>query len=143
VSGSLQTEFARQLTETIRRYRGDRNRHKYLALALKISTSLFGAVATVMLGWQHPESPDTMKNAALVLTSAVTLFAAYDAFFEPRKLWVRETVVLNSLKDVQRKWELAVAGGQSVDAQVPGFSIEVDKILTTSLTEWAADKKKS
>ena len=143
MSGSPQTEFARQLAETIRRYGGDRNRHKYVALALKISTSLFGAVATVLLGWQHPASPDFMKNAALILTAAVTLFAAYDAFFEPRKLWVRETVVLNSLRDLQRRWELAVAGGQSVDGQVPGFSLEVDKILTSSLTEWAADKKKN
>lgn len=137
----LQVEFAHQLEATIERYGGDRKRHKYTALALKISTALFGAISTVLLGWQHPESPDALKNAALILTSLVTLFATYDAFFEPRKLWVRETVAVNSLRDLQLRWQLAVAAGQGAANPVPVFSDEFQIILTKSLNEWAADKK--
>lgn len=71
------------------------------------------------------------------------LFATYDAFFEPRKLWVRETVVLNSLRDLQRHWEIAAAGGQIGADKVTTYSDDFHKILTASLTDWVNDKQKT
>jgi hypothetical protein len=123
-----QSVFVRHLNDTIDRFRFQRARHKYTALFLKISTAALGAGATILLGWQDPSDPATLKNVALVLTSLVTLFATYDAFFEPRKLWVRETVVLNSLRDLQRHWEIAAAGGQIGADKVTTYSDDFHKI---------------
>ena len=134
--------FGRHLHTAIGDFEKDRDRHKRRALALKLSTSALGAAATILLGWQNPGGlANTFKNAALILTSLVTLFAAYDAFFEPRKLWVRETFVLNSLRDLRRQWEIAVATGHAGPEQVVAFSDAFHAILTKSLNEWITGKQ--
>jgi hypothetical protein len=139
-----QAVFVRHLDEAIVRYESDRVRHKKLALWLKVSTSALGAGATVLLGWQDPGVLATsLKNGALVLTSLVTLFAAYDAFFDPRKLWVRETFVFNSLRDLKRNWEIAYATGQTGPDSVMDYSDRFHKILTQSLNEWVTSKQSS
>lgn len=137
-----QEVFTRQLNDVIDKYGADRRRHKLIALILKVSTSALGAVATILLGWQNPgDAADAMKNGALVLTSLVTLFAAYDAFFEPRKLWVRETSALNSMKDLRRRWEIAVATGQGGADGVKEYSDAFQAILARSLKEWVDGKQ--
>lgn len=139
---SQQAVFTTQLNEAIAKYKSDRDRHKQTALALKVTISGMGALATIFLGWQNPgDWADALKNGALVLTSLVTLFAAYDAFFEPRKLWVRETLALNSMRDLQRRWQLAVAAGQAGSEGVTLHSEEFQKILSHSLKEWVDGKQ--
>jgi hypothetical protein len=141
-SGDPQSVFLGHLDDTIERYGRDRNRHKRRALVLKMSTSALGAGATVLLGWQDPGSyAVVLKNAALVLTSLVTLFAAYDAFFEPRKLWVRETYIFNSLRDLKREWEVDAAAGHGDPAKAAEYSKRFHDILAESLKEWMDGKK--
>lgn len=136
--------FEEQLEKATHQYLDDRERHKRRAVRLKMSTSALGAGATVLLGWQHPGMFEaTMKNGALVLTSLVTVFASYDAFFEPRKLWVRETFVLNSLRDLQREWDIAKATGKTDPASVTVYSAKFKDILHESLTEWVEGKNKT
>ncbi len=45
--------FTRHVDEAITQFRSDRDRHKRLALPLKVSTSALGAGATILLGWQN------------------------------------------------------------------------------------------
>ena len=82
-----------------------------------------------------------LKNGALIATTLVTLFAAYDAFFEPRKLWVRETLVLNSLRDLKRKWEIATASGEPDTQTVAAYSDRFHDVLTKSLNDWVDGKQ--
>ena len=56
-----------------------------------------------------PSLATLFKNMALVANALITLFAAYEAFFEPKRLWVRETAVLNALQDVRRDLEIELA----------------------------------
>jgi hypothetical protein len=133
--------FAGQLVGLIERYAKDRRRHKRVALALRIAIATSGAAATVLLGWQSPPSEVWFKNIALLFTSAVTLVGAYDAFFEPRKLWVRDTVVLNSLRDLQRRWEIESVTGAMATARVKEYSQTLEEILGKSLNEWVDSKK--
>jgi hypothetical protein len=130
--------FDDQLNTLTAQYDRDRSRHKRRALALKISTSALGAGSTVLLGWQNPGSyAVAMKNGALVFSALITLLAAYDAFFEPRKLWVRETFVLNSLKDLKREWDIATALRPTAVAEdVTTYSGRFNGILSKSLDEW-------
>jgi len=52
----------------------------------------------VLLGWQGAAFPEVMKNFVLVLNAAITVVAAYEIFYEPRKLWVRETEVFSKFE---------------------------------------------
>lgn len=133
--------FAAHLASTIGRFSDDRARHKRTALSLKMSTSGLGALATVFLGWHASPYADLLKDGALVLTASITLLAAYDAFFEPRKLWVRDTMVLNSLMDLQREWELRAAGAPLPPEAVMTFSTRFHDILKKSLKEWTDAKQ--
>ena len=134
--------FDEQLKKTICQFQDDSSRHKSKALRLKLSTTALSAAATVLLGWQGASEGLAMalKNVALLLTASITVLAAYDAFFEPRRLWVRERVVLNSARDLQRDWEIAkVASAPGVD--VGSYGRRLTRILEDSLKDWAAAKK--
>jgi len=136
------TVFTEQLQGTLKAFSRDRNRHKYLALLLRISTVALSAGATVLLGWQGPGAQaELLKNIALILTAAITLLTAYDSFFEPRKLWTRDTVVVNSLKDLERDWQLRTAKHEPALAEVLEFSGRFHEILKKSLAAWAKGKK--
>jgi hypothetical protein len=130
--------FDDQLETITAQFNRDRGRHKRRALVLKMSTSALGAGSTILLGWQNPGGyAGALKNGALVLSALITLLAAYDAFFEPRRLWVRETFVLNSLKDLKREWDLGMATKPTATAEdVTTYSNKFNGILTESLEEW-------
>jgi len=127
-----------QLKAVTEKYDSDRSRHKRLALWLKMSTSALGALSTVLLGWQNAGVYTVaLKNLALMSSALITVVAAYDAFFDPRKLWVRETFVLNSLKDLKREWDLATAMRPTATAEdVTTYSNRFNGILAKSLEEW-------
>jgi hypothetical protein len=130
-----------QLKDTIARFSDDRVRHKRVALYVKLSTSGLSAVAMVLLGWTNPPSPEWFKNLALVLNASITLLSAYDAFFEPRKLWARETGVHNKLKDLEREVELKQAANQLSPDQVMKYGKDLNDVLNGSLEGWLKDKK--
>jgi hypothetical protein len=133
--------FTKHFEDTIVRFEKDRHRHKRSALWLKMSATALGATATVLLGWDSPgEFAPLLKNAALMVTALITVVAAYDAFFEPRKLWVRETFVLNSLRDLMREFEIRKAVRDLAPDELALFSDRFHEILRKSLTEWTQDK---
>jgi hypothetical protein len=133
--------FTDHFTHTIAKFESDRHRHKTLALGLKMAASALGALATVLLGWEAPgDFAPLLKNLALIMTALITVVAAYDAFFEPRKLWVRETFVLNSLRDLNREFEIKKAINDLAPDELAGFSERFHEILRKSLGEWVQDK---
>lgn len=133
--------FARQLGETVANFKKDRDRHKYGALWLKMATSILGAVATVLLGWNSSETlAPHLRNAALASSALITVVAAYDAFFEPRKLWVRETFILNSLRDLVREYEIRTAVSELAPEEVENYSERFHLILNAGLNDWVKDK---
>ncbi|HJX82934.1 MAG TPA: DUF4231 domain-containing protein, partial [Candidatus Angelobacter sp.] len=118
MSTKEQQQYLEQQIEQLRkRFKRDSNRHKRLALILKaLTVSLAGAV-TVLLGWKvHAgATPQFVGNIALALGASITLVSAYEAFFDPRVLWVRETVVVARLTDLQRDLSYATKGAKDDD----------------------------
>ncbi len=95
----LQTDLDKLVT----RYSGEAGRHKKTALTLKITSVIFAALITVLLGLNlSTELMGTLRNVALVLGAVIAVLSAYEAFFDPRALWIRETVAFARLKDLQR-----------------------------------------
>jgi len=131
----------KELDQLISRYKDDRERHKKTALRMKMSTAVLAATATVLLGWQNPASQEWFKNGALALNAVITMFAAYEVFKEPRKLWVRETEVFSKLKDIQRdlKYDLCRDPNLS-DDKLSAYKQQIKEALEGSLDKWVKDK---
>jgi hypothetical protein len=133
----LQNEVDQQVAS----FGGDAGRHKATALRLKIMSVILAALITVLLGLKlsNPDLKDVFSNVALVLGALITISSAYEAFFDPRTLWVRETVTSVRLKDLQRDLRFWTAGTDpnAIDAgTVDHFKSRLDGILRESLKNW-------
>lgn len=130
-----------EIKNLIDHYKTDRQRHKRLALALKaMSVSLAGTI-TVLLGLKVSSGAASVlfSNIALVLGALITVVGAYEAFFDPRVLWVRETVVFARLTDLERDMDFAVNGssdGELDSTALECFKVRLDSILKESLNSW-------
>jgi hypothetical protein len=133
--------LADDIEKLVNRYGRDSNRYKKTALILRVTSVFLAGTITVLLGLklQSAELKDLFSNVALVLGSVITVLAAYEAFFDPRSLWVRETVTFARLKDLQRDVRFWTAGVQpdAVDAEIlEMFKRRLDRVLDDSLKYW-------
>lgn len=125
----------------LKRYQADRNRHKHTALWVKIAVAILASTATVLLGWTYAPLEDVFKNIALALNALITIVTAYEAFFEPRKLWVKETEVFSKLKDLERDLLFELEGNANVPANaLEAYKNRITEILKESLSGWTKDK---
>ena len=134
--------LATQLKKLKDSFYSDRQRHKRTALWIKLSTAILAAIAMVLLGWQDLSASKLPQNIALVLNAAISVLAAYEVFFEPRKLWVRETLVLSTLKDISRDLDYELAAPSVIsDEKTDELKNRIDSALKQSLDEWLKDKR--
>lgn len=123
------------------RYQNDSRAYKRQAFRLRIVSVFLAAIVTVLLGLKLKDEALTaaFSNGALVLSAAITVLSAYEAFFDPRALWVRETVTFARLKDLQRDLRFWAAG-QDPDAMDPAaverFKVRLDLVLEDTLKYW-------
>jgi hypothetical protein len=132
----LFTELERQE----KRFAHRRRRDKRKAFALQMSTVLFSACITVLLGLETgPRAEPIFKNIALVLGALVTVLAAMEAFFNHRGLWIGRTVTVRRLEELRRQLEYRLAGltrGQLDPKMVDGFLVRLEEILAEDQSRW-------
>src|SRR5688572_25098428 len=129
------------LDKLVTRYARESVRHKKTALTLKVTSVFFAALITIFLGLksQYTALTTELSNAALVLGAVITVLSAYEAFFDPRALWIRETVTFARLKDIQRDLRFWASGVEpdAVDAPMLDlFKSRLDHVLDDSLKYW-------
>lgn len=128
------------LDKLVSRYSGEAKRYKKTALMLKITSVVFAALITVLLGLSVEQVlKDTLRNISLALGAVITVLSAYEAFFDPRALWIRETVTFARLKDLQRdlRFWSSDLDNESMDSHmVDMFKQRLDRILNDSLKYW-------
>ena len=129
----------------VSRYQNDSRNYKKQAFRLKIVSVFLAAIVTVLLGLKLNDDAlaAAFSNGALVLSAAITVLSAYEAFFDPRALWVRETVTFARLKDLQRDLRFWAAGldPDAVDAaEVERFKLRLDSVLEDTLKYWVKIK---
>ncbi|MEO6330724.1 MAG: SLATT domain-containing protein [Ginsengibacter sp.] len=142
-----------EIQKLVTRYKAESGRYKKIAFRLKIVSVLLAALITIFLGLkiQRPYLATILSDASLVLGASITVLSAYEAFFDPRALWVRETVTFARLKDLQRDicfWE---AGQDPQDINIDElnrFKSRLDQILEDTIKYWmkirgAADLERS
>lgn len=123
----------------VKRYGYDAVRHKRTALSLKIVSVCIAAAITILLGLKlkNPALMEDLANAALVLGAIITVLSAYEAFFDPKALWIRETVTFARLKDLQRDVRFWARGLDAIDeTRLEEFKKRLDRVLDDSLKYW-------
>lgn len=133
--------LSEELNLLVSRYARECVRHKNKALALKIASVLLATSITILLGLKFPDTQlrAELSDIALVLGGLITVLSAYEAFFDPRSLWVRETVTFARLKDLQRDLRFWAAGLEDEEAdpkELERYKRRLDRILEESLRYW-------
>lgn len=136
-----QTCLKNAIDTVLKGFSEDQKRHKWRAVILKGITVSMAGLITVLLGWKVTSEavPPILANVALVLGALITVVSAYEAFFDPRSLWIRETIVVSRLRDLQREFAYAAAGaaGAQLDtATLDLFKAKLDAIMDKSLQIW-------
>ena len=136
-------KFEEHLTELTQAFATECHKNKKFALSLKISSVAFSAVVTVCLGLNLASAAQTtLKNVALGLSAIITVVGAYEAFFDPRAIWIRETIVYTKLRNLKREYEFWAAGcdGDTLEPaeaeKLDRFKDQLDQILIESLKNW-------
>jgi hypothetical protein len=99
-----------------------------------------GFLATVLLGLDlanAPIAPQLVKNAALVFTSFATAVTAFEAYFNPRDLWVRYTLTSGRLKGLLARLEYRRCRGDLVPEETDRIFEEMQEILAETNADWA------
>jgi len=135
------TWLQKEVDTLVSRYQREAAIYKQQAFRLRIISVFLAAIITVLLGLklQNVELANGFSNVALVLSAAITVLSAYEAFFDPRSLWVRETVTFARLKDLQRDLRFWTSGldPESINSEaLDMFKNRLDSILDDTLKYW-------
>jgi hypothetical protein len=130
-----------EIGSLVARYRNESARYKKHAIVLKIISVFLAALITVLLGLKLRSTGwvEVLSNVALFLGATITVLSAYEAFFDPRALWVRETITFVRLKDLQRDLQYWEAGQdpEKINAkELASFKSRLDSILEDTLKHW-------
>jgi hypothetical protein len=133
--------FSKELEKQVDRYRNESSHYKTVAFRLKIVSVFLAAIITVLLGLKIGDSAmiGIFSNVALILGASITVLSAYEAFFDPRALWVRETVTFARLKDLQRDmdfWKSGLEPDEIKMEELNRFKKRLDLILEDTLSYW-------
>ena len=130
----------KELNDRIKNFRWKRTDDKKKAFALKIFAVMFAGAITVLLGLRvAPSVSDVFKNIALALGAIIAVLNAIEAFYDHRSLWIRRTVSLARLYDLERQLKFYVSGTDMADIdeeKLENFMDKFREILKDDLTSW-------
>lgn len=140
------TRFKEQIEDLTAAFRKECHTNKKNALILKISAVCLSASVTVLLGLKLSQNWEWLQticsNIALVFSALITILGAYEAFFDPRAVWIRETIIYTHLRNLKREFEFWAAGCddetlEPADVEkLEQFQHKLDNILMQSLKNW-------
>jgi hypothetical protein len=135
------TWLHKEVDDLVDRYQRESTRYKKDAFRLRLISVLLAAVISVLLGIQFDNIAvrKACTNIALSISAVISVLGAYEAFFDPRALWIRETVTFVRLKDLQRDLRFWATGldPKAIDpVALEDFKRRLDSILQDTLKHW-------
>jgi len=129
-----------EIDSRIKDFTHKRIRDKNKAFGIKIFAVVLAATITVLLGLKVDETlTKVFQNIALVFGATITILNAVEAFYDHRSLWIRRTVTLAHLFDLERDLRLYIAGTEQaeIDPKVLNrLADRYDRILADDLKAW-------
>jgi hypothetical protein len=133
-----------ELKRFVKEYQRDRLLYRNFGFIFKLTTVLFYATITVLLGLRGMDVlADTYANIALILGALITVISAADAFFDFRSLWMRKQVLYRSLQEVERELNYYKSGmGQDEIKveQMTKYLNQLNSILRKDMEDWMKTK---
>lgn len=136
----------KEVDDLVKRYKDESVRYKNAAFRLKITSVVLAAIISILLGLKLGKGEDVgatftyiATNVALALSAVISVLSACEAFFDPRALWVRETVTFARLKDLQRDLRFWASGldPEAIEPKsLDSFKRRLDFILQDTLKYW-------
>ncbi len=125
--------------QTTARFTSAARRHQIAGIVTRVSPVLLGALIPVLLSWQglSVEGQAMTKNITLALGAIITVIGAFDAFSEPRLLWIRDTATVRRLQDFHRDLEVYGAGEEFESEKVETFRRELRALLDAHTDSWS------
>jgi hypothetical protein len=137
-------EFLRgRLKQSIDFFHRRRDLSRKAAVTTKMLVGILGAATTIALGIKPYGfyDQDRLSVAALCFSSAVPVFAAWEAFYDPRWLWVRYNETLGRLYAISDDFEYALASGQPLAQEaVDKLYARLQDVLQETNKAWS-DKR--
>jgi hypothetical protein len=131
------------ITERLADANSSRLYYRQHAYRYYISTTVLGAFTTILLGLNIEALKETARIGALIITSVVTIFNAYNAFFNNKELWVANNAAVNRF--YQLNFDIAFAEKNPTkitDEDVLLFKKRYQEILDELNTTWQKNRLK-
>jgi hypothetical protein len=104
----LNTEISNRLNT----FESKRNQNRKEAIALKIISSILGALITILLGLKLGTGFEAAAvNIALVLGATISIVNTFEVFWNPKSLWIKYTVTTNELRSLRSDIEYLTKKG--------------------------------
>lgn len=110
------------------------------AFAIRISTVILSGTITILLGLRlGTKAEAVLGNVALVCGAMITVISAIEAFFDHRSLWIRRTMTMSRLQNLQRRISYYRSGSDNGDLRLEDIDLfldEFDEILKEYRESW-------
>jgi hypothetical protein len=94
------------------------------------------AAVTTLLGLSSNSYGVTLKNAALIISAAVTVLSTFEPFFNFRSLWVEHEEAKYRLHRLIDRFEYTVESGTLSEADIDAFASDHQGIWDQLSTKW-------
>jgi hypothetical protein len=134
------------IERNIKSFSTKREHNRNRAFVLRMIIVVVGAATTVVLGFKpyagFSNADAVLSSVALVLSGIVPIFAAWEAFFDHRWLWLRYTETLGSLYALRDELDYARAGNQLDAEKLDDFFDRTERTLEKQNKEWTTKRKR-
>ncbi len=136
----------KEIERALAEFRHRRARDKRKSYILQMATVSLSGITAVLLGLDLAAMwGSVLRNIALVLSVAITVVAATEAFYSHRELWILRTDTVRRLELLDRRYRYFVAGLQGdtnaeVDVVEP-FLCELEQVLADDQRQWRTIRK--
>jgi hypothetical protein len=135
-----------RLQQEIKLFHARRAEHRTKAFRLKMGTVVLGALTSVLVGVNASivgKAADAghwtavLSAAALCTSATVPVFAAWEAFFDHRWLWIQYTASLETLYSLSDELEFSLSGGGTIDQKkINELFVRFEAALQSTDSKW-------
>src|SRR5271156_5332220 len=135
--------FLTELERHINSFDKGKGYYRDRAFVSKMMTTALGGLTTILLGLDFGTTIAAnysflVKDVALMLTALVTSISAWDAFFEPQRLWLRYNSALTSFYGIKSRLQYRLSDGPDAlsEKELDGLYDQMTTVLEAVNKDW-------
>jgi hypothetical protein len=144
-----EAKFLRERLESnIRSFQKRLLHNKRIAFLIRMIIVCLGTLTTILLGirshsFVYDGNKDYLAAMAFSLSAVIPIFAAWEAFFDHRWLWVRYRLTLDSLYAISDDLEYMLVRENAVTKdELKGLHLRLQQVLQETSSAWFGKREK-